>query len=170
MDRSTFWAHAGRVRAQAGADIEAYESALRAELRGLSPEELVSFDQHLHQLVADAYHWKLWAAAYLINGGCSDDGFYYFRAWLVMQGQAIYETALADPDALADVCAVPNEDAECEEVLYVARQLYEEKTGQELTPQPLRGETPGDEPSGAPWDEDDLPELLPRLARIHLEE
>src|SRR5690349_15646124 len=134
MDRPTFWAYAGRVRSRAGADIDAYEGILRDELRSLTPEELISFDQHLHQVVADAYNWKLWAAAYVINGGCSDDGFYYFRGWLVVQGQAIYLAALADPDSLADVCTVPNEDAECEGVLYVARGLYLEKTGRELDP------------------------------------
>jgi hypothetical protein len=28
-----------------------------------------------------------WGAAYLANGGCSDDGFDYFRGWLIGQGR-----------------------------------------------------------------------------------
>ena len=32
------------------------------------------------------YRWDMWAAAYLIGGGCSDDGFIDFRAGLIAQG------------------------------------------------------------------------------------
>ena len=30
--------------------------------------------------MADSYRSSLWAAAYVINAGCSDDGFGYFAA------------------------------------------------------------------------------------------
>ena len=49
----------------------------------------------------ESYRWDLWSAAYLANGGCSGDGFDYFRGWLIGQGRTAYETVLADPDALA---------------------------------------------------------------------
>jgi len=39
----------------------------------------------------------------LINGGCSDDGFFYFRAWLISRGQKVYDAALQNPDSLAKV-------------------------------------------------------------------
>jgi hypothetical protein len=52
--------------------------------------------------MAESYRWDLWGAAYLINGGCSDDGFDYFRGWLLSQGRAIWQATLADPDSLAD--------------------------------------------------------------------
>jgi len=42
----------------------------------------VAFRRYLNK----AYTWDLWGAAYLINGGCSDDGFEYFRRWLVSRG------------------------------------------------------------------------------------
>ena len=37
----------------------------------------------------DSYRWDLWGAAYLANGGCSDDGFDYFRGWLIGQGRKV---------------------------------------------------------------------------------
>lgn len=40
-------------------------------------------------------------AAYLINGGRSDDGFDHFRGWLLTQGRATWQAALAEPDSLA---------------------------------------------------------------------
>jgi hypothetical protein len=33
----------------------------------------------------------MWVAAYLMNGGCSDDGFDYFRGWLIAQGRTTLE-------------------------------------------------------------------------------
>lgn len=74
--------------------------------------------------------WNLWGAAYVINGGCSDDCFEYFRGWLVLQGRETFERALANPDSLA-VHPQLEGAAELEEVLYVARTVYQAKTGKE---------------------------------------
>ncbi|MFF5497583.1 DUF4240 domain-containing protein [Streptomyces aquilus] len=41
-----------------------------------------------------------------MNGGCSDDGFDYFRGWPIAQGREDFERATADPDALAELPAV----------------------------------------------------------------
>lgn len=43
------------------------------------------------------------AAASLILGGCSDDGFEYFRGRLIAQGREVFERSVADPDSLADL-------------------------------------------------------------------
>jgi hypothetical protein len=56
--------------------------------------------------MADSSRSSLWAAAYVINGGCSDDGFDYFRAWLMLQGQGTFGQAVADLDSPADLAAV----------------------------------------------------------------
>lgn len=54
-------------------------------------DEIVASHQVLLGLMADSYRNPLWAAAYVINGGCSDDGFDYFRGWLIVQGHEVYE-------------------------------------------------------------------------------
>jgi len=51
--------------------------------------------------MADSYRVDLWGAAYLINGGCSDDAFEYFRGWLIVQGRGTYERIVADPPILS---------------------------------------------------------------------
>jgi hypothetical protein len=57
-----------------------------------------------HELAfADSYDWGLWGAACVINGGCSDDCFDYFRAYLISRGREVFEAAVADPDSLASV-------------------------------------------------------------------
>ena len=60
--------------------------------------------------MAEAYRWDLWAAAYLIQGGCSDDGFEYFCDWLISLGKHRFEAALRNPDSLAEV--IEDEDDE----------------------------------------------------------
>ena len=48
----------------------------------------------------------VWAAAYLIGGGCSDDSFIDFRARLISQGRGWYQKAADSPGNLAEHPAV----------------------------------------------------------------
>ncbi|WP_412769018.1 DUF4240 domain-containing protein [Micromonospora zamorensis] len=54
----------------------------------------------------------MWAAAYLIGGGCSDDSFIDFRAGVIALGREWYERVLVSPDGLADQPAVRQAAAE----------------------------------------------------------
>src|SRR5205823_6840092 len=47
------------------------------------------------------YRHDMWAGAYLIGGGCSDDGFISFRARLIAQGRDWYKKA--SPDSLPTI-------------------------------------------------------------------
>ncbi|GGP32134.1 hypothetical protein GCM10010287_24150 [Streptomyces variabilis] len=104
MDRQRFWQiiEAARDRAPAPGDAEDVARRAASHLAAHPVEEIVAAQQALWGLMADSYTNPLWAAAYVINGGCSDDGFDYFRGWLIAQGREIFERAVADPDALAD--------------------------------------------------------------------
>jgi hypothetical protein len=51
----------------------------------LTPDEILQFDNTFHLLLKQSYTWDLWGAAFIINGGCSDDTFDYFRSWLIGQ-------------------------------------------------------------------------------------
>jgi hypothetical protein len=144
---------------------EGAEEALAERLNKLEPEEIVSFQAHFDAEHARAYNWLLWAAAYIIDGGCSDDGFIDFRYGLISRGRPIFEAALADPDSLVAVASedddegfIPNESFG-----YVASEVYEEKTGNELP----RSETPQpSDPAGEEWDFDDedlCAQKLPKL-------
>ena len=101
------------------------------------------------------------ALALLFTGGCSDDGFDYFRDWLVSEGRDIFNGALADPESLADL--PPVEDSELETMRYVADEVYEEKTGGTME---TRMRDSG-EPAGEEWDEDTVTDRYPRLAAIY---
>lgn len=171
-----FWGLVERVRGHVQEDcphltvierVERYADYLERELRGFEPSGLASFQDWLQLAVAEGYTSGLYAAHYLVNGGGSLDGFYYFRAWLVFQGRAAHRRAIADPDSLADMCITRGlvADYECEDVLNVAKALYEEKTGEMLDWRPDPGDLDPEMP-GEPWTDADLPKLLPRLTRI----
>jgi Protein of unknown function (DUF4240) len=107
--------------------------AFRQALHALSLEEIITFEVAFRRYLNRAYTWDLWGAAYVIHGGCSDDGFEYFRRWLVSRGREAYEAALADPDSLAEFKSEPTgADGvwEFEEFYYVALEVFREKGGQ----------------------------------------
>ena len=91
-----------RARTATDGDCQAQTAQLVAALGQRSVVEVLDWDRIQDELWVESYRRDLWGAAYLINGGCSDDGFDYFRGWLLGQGQAIWQAALADPDSLAD--------------------------------------------------------------------
>ncbi|HET9518281.1 MAG TPA: DUF4240 domain-containing protein, partial [Actinoplanes sp.] len=144
-----------------------------AELAAGDPEQIVAWGRHLDKVLAASYTEDLWAAAYLINGGCSDEGFDDFRGWLVAQGREVVARAVREPDSLAELPVVrASADSGAElyggEVLRIARSAYREATGAPLPP----GEAVTRAPSDDFWDFDDSDEMrrrLPRLSALFLE-
>jgi hypothetical protein len=148
------------ARSAAGTDDEVFLDRVREVLELLAPEEVIGFDAVQDELMAVSYRRDLWAAAYIINGGCSDDEFDYFRAWLIAQGRAVFERAVADPATLETAIVIdPAWDAELEDFLYLPSSVYEERFGEELPERPR----PAWELTGPEWDEDSIYEMFPKL-------
>jgi hypothetical protein len=98
------------------------------QLMTLPPADIVRFDRWFDEQTDALYTRDHWGAAYFINGGASDDGFYYFRCWLVGMGKQIYEAALKDPDSLVDVL-VDADRLDCEAEIYGAAHIAWENLG-----------------------------------------
>jgi hypothetical protein len=140
-------------------DGELELGALESALAKLAPEEIASFADVFRKLWLESYTWELWGAAHLIHGGCYDEGFDYFRAWLIGKGREVYENAVREADSLADVV---DGEAECEDMLHVAAEAYEGATeGDELPP--LEGEYPE---LGEGWDFEDAAEMQRRYPKL----
>src|SRR5260370_42645139 len=75
---------------------------LEKMLIALPPKETVDFSIFFRGFHRNAYRWDLWAVAYIIGGGCSNDGFLDFRAWLVGQGEEFYRKCIASPELVAE--------------------------------------------------------------------
>lgn len=140
-------------------DDAAQCEALKRALDGVPEEGLIAFDADYRRTLARAYGWDLWAAAYIINGGCSDDGFDYFRDWLISRGRRVYEAALADPETL--IGAVEPYEAEFEVFRYVVQDVFEARFDRPL---PWFELQPGAPPEDEPFDEATVDQRHPRLA------
>jgi hypothetical protein len=179
MDTDDVWHLVERARTDVGADPNGGTDAVAGRMVELlarrDPAEIVAFAQPLWDLLRGSYRADLWAAAYVINGGASDDGFDYFRGWLIGQGRAVYEAALADPDSLAGLpavvsaCADGRDDLWGEDILDVAWNAHRVATGTDLPPGAFSIRLPALDPA---WDFDfddsaQMRRRLPRLARMY---
>jgi len=156
MDDVKFWEIISQT---ASADQDEQEVKLRRLLTELSIPELVGFDLTYRRHKKRAHHWDAWAAAYIINGGCRNDGFDYFKDWLISRGEKVFEAALSDPETLIDI-ATPW-DTEFEGFSYVVMDVLEEKGGE--FPK-LPDELLHSDPAGDDWNEDTVETKYPKLA------
>jgi len=161
MTLDQFWTLIAKVKEASGADVERRCEFLDAELRKLPLVEVRAFDAHFTACLDRAYTWDLWAAAYIIGGGCSDDGFWDFRSTLISMGRETFERAVADPETLADV-TIENDHWEREGFQYVADKVARDlRVGEDFP----RSRPHPKEPAGESWDESKVAELYPRLAK-----
>jgi hypothetical protein len=173
MDTEQFWGLIEDARSQAvdAVGVAPVAAGVVALLSARPAAEIIAAEHRLWELLARSYRNSLWAAACLIQGGCSDDGFEYFRGWLILQGRSVFEAALADPDSLAGHPAVQaavaqNALLEYEEALYIASEAYELAVGEEMPADWSLADYPELE---SPWDFADragIQRRLPRLAAL----
>ncbi|WP_340381409.1 DUF4240 domain-containing protein [Streptomyces sp. SS7] len=178
MDLEQFWnlieqARGGVADATDSEDIADQATAL---LAAHEPRQIIDAQQILWDLMAASFQAPVWAAAYLINGGCSDDGFDYFRGWLICQGRTVFEQVVADADQLADLPAVraaaaEGIDLESEQTLSIAWDAYEAATGEELPGDAFTINYPALDPA---WNFDfedncKIAARLPRMAALYLD-
>ena len=158
MDENEFWKIIDQSRK--GNDYDAQIRLLKVLLTALNTEGIVRFDNTFHSLLAATYNYKLWGASYVINGGCSDDCFEYFREYLIANGKERFYATVNDPESC--VTWIKSEDEENWEGLrYAAPEVYKAKTGKEIqvTYQPKY------ELKGNPFDEATVDKQYPKLAQ-----
>jgi hypothetical protein len=170
MNQGQFWDIIARACRSDLHKADEWAGNLERELKHLDPNEIIEWNHIFDRLAFRARTVDLWGAAYTINGGASDDGFYYFRCWLIGMGKDVYEAAVANPDNLADVVN-PQIDAEAG-IFVAAHRAWMAVTGRSDTnPYPARKEYSDRPVPGEDWDFDDPEEVrrrLPRLAAIYL--
>ena len=155
MTIDEFWNILAKANREAKPGSDPIEDHLIRALRGLSKEELLDFDAHAASLYHRAYDWNLWDAAFVIGGGCGDDGFMDFRQALVGLGRDRFEGALANPESLADL------DEEEEDFLYTESFLdfIYEVLDEDDVPDWEHPTTP----TGKPWESEGIEMRFPRL-------
>ena len=160
MNEETFWSLISEASVRTP-DLSERCEKLVARLIRFKKTDIVKFSKLLHGFVGLAYRYDLLGVATIVNDGCSDDGFDYFLAWLVFQGQERFEAILADPSSIAGWIK-KGQVSEAEELMYVAGEAYAELSGDEL-PESAYGKRK--KLTGTKRVDADLPKLFPALCK-----
>lgn len=134
---------------------------LKVLLEAQSDEEVVAFGKAFYHGLIQLNRWEIWGAGYVMAGGMGDDGFHYFRSWIIGKGKEAFETALSTPDELGKFASA-NDDFENELLEYVAVDVLEARGIDDP-----RDDSMGfadDQPTGSEWSEDDVYDRYPKLA------
>jgi hypothetical protein len=171
MPNAAFWQLLDQAIAAAPNDNEGKENFLIDSLATRPLDEIIGFELALRQHIIAADDYGLMAAQKIIDGYVTDDSWLYFRSWLIGQGQAVFTTALHNPDTL--VAVVPSAyECDFESLLYVATAAYERQTGREeddtfprnvALSQGIDYDSMAPPTKGDDWEEEDLPKMLPKL-------
>ncbi len=168
MDVETFW----ELIEKSGGD----DKRLATLLQELKSEEIRGFGDLLDIFHSKAYNWNLWAAAYLINGGCSEEEFDQFVYWLISRGEETYSNSVDDPDYLAEIVTVDDNTFDDSFIISIARaldRLGKTIDGRAVVTIPaelMKFKKKPTKPRGKEWEDDsDLPEMYPKLGEKYAE-
>ncbi|WP_255255272.1 DUF4240 domain-containing protein [Bacillus pseudomycoides] len=98
MNKEQFWQLISEMNAK-----DETSDWLVEQLASRSASEIADYEIHFQAALKESYISSLWAAAYIIFGGCSDDLFDYFRGWLIACGKEMFESVLQNPENLANL-------------------------------------------------------------------
>jgi hypothetical protein len=156
MDHDVFWEVIG-IPDEDGVTSQIESIATRLEQ--FKATAIKTFDKYLQDLHRSTYRDDIWALAFLLNDGCSDDSFEAFRCWLILQGREVFETILSDPDEFdVDIFSTHFEGAL--PLLDTSLLAYEARTGKTMARKFLTVENILDD--GLP--EEAFADLLPAVA------
>lgn len=168
MELDRFWEIIGESRRDfspqlANGNMRRQLVVLKELLSKLPVEEVAAFSNTFRKLYLDAYKWDLWAAAYIVEGGCGDDSFTDFRYWLISMGHEVFDNAMANAETLAHIAFQPGiEYTRFEKFGYVADEVGRELDETAYYAGLIDFEYPVS-PSGMAWEDEDLPIRFPQL-------
>ncbi|MEL1240259.1 DUF4240 domain-containing protein [Flavobacterium flavipallidum] len=110
---------------------EDQEIFLSAELEKLPLKEIIGFRLRTDKLLFDSYTSNLWCANYIISNGGAEDGFDYFRCWLISRGKEAYYKTLENPDYLVNLVGNEPKTYDFEGFWYVANTAFKNLTYKE---------------------------------------
>lgn len=159
MDTDKFWEIIEISKNNSSGNYEKQQTELEKELLKLNGTEILEFDNKFRTLKGEVYNWNFFAAAYIINGACSDDCFSDFRGWLIGQGKVVFENAVENVESLAEL--KETNDGDWEGLSYIPTDAFEKKIGNDMP----NGIQENFEITGVEWSEEgnDLKNKYPKL-------
>ena len=159
IDENLFWLLIDESRFGASNSADFIDN-LRNKLERFQSKELKHFDKCFLNRVNELNSWDQWALAYMVRGGCGDDEFDYYKAWVVSLGKEAFESIkIIDESKLIFLFS---EDPQLEELYYLAADIYESRTGDIYDPPEVKQQ----KITGVKWSEEKIKEAYPRLHEI----
>jgi len=131
LDEELYWTIVDKSLRLGYFQFEQQQSLIK-QISKLSPKQMIGFRLRTDKLLYDIYTSEMWCAAYIMNGGCSDDSFEYFRNWVISRGKDIYYKAKENPDRLIEEVTDELEHYGFEDFWYVALTAFRYSTGDDL--------------------------------------
>lgn len=178
MDTVFFWKIMDYAFDKAKFDNKLKEQTILDQLIKLTPEQILEFEIIFQQMNLKANTWKNMAAHTIIEGGSSDDTFFYFRCWLISLGKYHFEETLKNPDHLADIDSPINKKYGYGEVIFEELISMSDNAYQIVTKKdPIKDTSlprafaqskglffdSGGDTKGLEWADKDLPKIAPKL-------
>lgn len=110
---------------------EDQELYLISKLEQLSPKEMIGFRLRTDKLLFDSYTSNLWCADYIISNGAMEDGFDYFRCWLISRGKEAFYKSQESSDYLVNLVDKEPKVYDFESFWYVAFTAFKNTTDKE---------------------------------------
>lgn len=131
LDEDIFW---GVIEETFKHAEDQYEQQLFliSQIKKLTLKQIVGFRLRTDKLLYDTYSSEMWCAGYIMNGGCSDDSFEYFRCWVISRGKDAYYKAKQNPDSLISEVNENIDLYDFEDFWYVALDAFKQRTGKDL--------------------------------------
>lgn len=133
MNEDTYWSIIEKSLKET-TNQEDQELLLISELEQLSPQDMVGFRLRTDKLMFDSYTSNLWCADYIISNGVADDGFDYFRCWLISRGKETYYKVMENPDYLVNIVGNEPQVYDFEGFWYVSMNAFKNTTNEEIQP------------------------------------
>ena len=128
LSEEIFWNIIYDSKKHSNGNYELQCRVLTEYLALLDEDDIIRFDRTFSLLMSYSYSYRLWEAAYSLNGGCSDDAFEYFRSWLIAQGKNKFYWTIKHPRMLF-LTGVKELIEQYEGIAYCSREAFETKTG-----------------------------------------
>lgn len=159
IDETLFWELINDSRTISDDKFEFIEK-LSSKLEEFKPFEIRKFEKLFKTKYEELNQSGLWALAYIVRRGCGDDEFDYFKAWVVSKGEDAFNSI--NQLQLDKLKKYFNEDPQFEEMLYLAENVYEFKTGEFMSPVRVKK----NKLKKLNWTEETLETDFPELCKI----
>lgn len=131
LDEETYWTIIEKSLKETK-NLEDQELFLTSALEQLSPKEMIGFRLRTDKLLFDSYTSNLWCANFVISNGKADEGFDYFRCWLISRGKEAYYKTMENPDYLVNLVENEPKTYDFEGFWYVAVEAFKNMTNKDL--------------------------------------